>query len=152
MYNQKLLQLINEAKPYARFAALQEESTDANWSDYVIRGDEMVYAYLRIVFQHDHPPDLTQLTSRLLAIWGENDLVVPPQLSYTVYDTYMNFIGNTSATLSIIPHADHTLTKNASGKRSETIARRKQFKDNPEEIFAPGYITAMTVWLKMNKK
>jgi uncharacterized protein len=146
LYNRKLLKLIQENKPYESFLALQKQTENAIWANNVIRGEEMVYNYLSIVFKKDNVPDLTHFNCPILAIWGENDLVVPPKKSFEKYKKELK--GNRNSVLKIIPNADHTLTLNITGKRSETIARREQYKNNPKEIFATGYISLMSDWLK----
>ncbi len=147
-YNKKLLKLIKENEPYASFLALQKETEKAKWADHVIRGEEMVYDYLSIVFKKDKAPNLTHLDCPVLAIWGENDLVVPPKKGLDTYKKQLRRMGNTASLLKIIPKADHTLTFNLTGKRSETLQRREQYKNNPKEVFAPGYVTLMLGWLK----
>lgn len=147
-YNRKLLKLIKEDKPYQSFLALQKETADEKWADNVIRGEEMVYDYLSIVFKKDAIPDLTHLDCPVLAIWGENDLVVPPKKGFDTYKKQLQRIGNTNSLLKIIPKADHTITLNLTGKRAETIQRRELYKNDPEKIFSPGYVSLMSDWLK----
>lgn len=151
-YNKKLLKLIKDEKPYECFLALQKETEGEKWADNVIRGEELVYNYLSIVLKKDNAPDLTNLTCPILAIWGENDLVVPPKKSFETYEKQLQLIKNGNSLLRIIPKADHTLTYNLTGQRSETIKRREQYKNTPKEIFAIGYISLMTNWLKDLKK
>jgi uncharacterized protein len=148
LYNRKLLKLIKKDKPYKWFSALQKETESEKWADNVIRGDEIVYSYLRIVFKKDSPPNLTHLNCPILAIWGEKDLVVPPKKGFETYKKSLVLIGNQNFMLKIIPNADHTLTLNRTGKRSETIKRREQYVTNPKEIFATGYVSLMSNWLK----
>jgi uncharacterized protein len=150
-YNRKLLKMIKENKPYKSFSALQKETGGAKWAGNVIRGEEIVYDYLSIVLTKDNAPDLTHLNCPTLAIWGENDLVVPPKKGFEVYKKKLQLMDNHNSLLRIIPKADHTLTLNLTGKRSETIKRREQYKNNPEEIYAPGYISTMTEWLNNRK-
>lgn len=147
-YNRKLKEMISAGEPYEHFAALQKEITGAKWADNVIGGDEIVYTYLSTVLKKDSPPHLQGLNCPVLAIWGENDLMVPPRKSAAAYRKAMKRIGNTRALIRIIPDADHTLTFNHTGKRAETIERRERYKDNPKEIFGPGYVALMTDWLK----
>lgn len=147
-YNKKLKKMIKADKPYERFLALQKETEGAKWANNVIRGEEIVYDYLSIVFKKDNPPDLRSLNCPILAIWGENDLVVPPKKSSEIYKKKLGHIGNRDTLIRIIPKADHTLTFNLTGKRSETIERRELYKDSPKEVFAPGYVSLMTGWLK----
>lgn len=147
-YNHSLQAMIQAGQPYDSFAVLQKAIEDAKWKDNVISGDAMVYDYLRIVFKADSAPDLRGLHCPLLAIWGANDLVVPPLKSAAAYKKAMLAMGNRKAVIKIIPGADHTLTYNKTGKRAETLARREQYKDDPKEIFAPGYVKLMADWLQ----
>ncbi len=147
----KALQVLIEArKSFDEFAKLQNETADAAWANYVIRGDEVVYKYLGIVFRDDKAPDLNSLRSLVLAIWGKNDLVVPPIKSSETYQRELKGIENEQARVEVIPNADHTMTFNLSGKSSDTRKRREDFKDKPEKIFAPGYVSLMVDWLKSN--
>ncbi|MBS0026946.1 alpha/beta hydrolase family protein [Chitinophaga sp. 22321] len=147
-YNEKLRKMIAANEPYEEFALLQKEINGEKWGDNVITGEEVVYNYLSIVFKEDSPPDLESLRCPVLAIWGENDLVVPPKTSAAVYEKELKRIGNRHVLIKIIREADHTLTHNLTGKPSETDKRREDYKHNPKEIFAPGYISLMTGWLK----
>lgn len=150
-YNQKLRKMIQADEPYESFSKLQLDIKGQPWADNVIGGEKIVYDYLSIVFKKDLAPDLTVLKCPVLAIWGENDLVVPPGKSATTYEQQMKATGNTHALTRIIPKADHTLTLNLTGKRAETIARRDQYKNDPAAVFAPGYVSLMTDWLKQIK-
>lgn len=147
-YTNALKRLADEGKPYSRFAELQNDIDNYKWSQVVIRGDEMVYNYIKVILQEDKAPSISNYHCPLLAIWGENDLMVPPVISSDFFKKKMKEINNTNATVKVIAKADHTLTFNLSGKRNETIARREQFKDNPELIFAPGAVPIMVTWLK----
>ena len=150
-YNRKLQVMIQAGQPYDSFAVLQQEIKGAKWADNVISGEEIVYHYLSIVFKKDSPPALSSLQCPVLAIWGANDLVVPPKKSFDTYQKELKNIGNANLVARIIPKADHTLTLNQTGKRAETIERRERYKDNPKEIFAPGFVSLMTGWLKTLK-
>ncbi|ANH80326.1 hypothetical protein A8C56_04435 [Niabella ginsenosidivorans] len=147
-YNKELRAMIKEGKPYQAFLELQKRTESEKWKDYVITGDERVYDYLKVVLTKDSAPDLSSLRCPVLAIWGANDLLVPPQKSAETYKKELKRIGNLNVQIRIIPDADHTLTYNRTGTDAETNRRREQYKDKPWEIFAPGYISLMTDWLK----
>jgi pimeloyl-ACP methyl ester carboxylesterase len=147
-YYNGLMRLIRTNAVYDSFALLQKQIDKEHWKDIVITGDEMVYDYLKIVFTKDRVPDLEGLSCPVLAIWGAHDLVVPPVMSSEVYKKEMARIGNHNALIKIIANADHTLTYNLSGMPAETRKRRTRYKDDPKEIFAPGYVDIMTQWLK----
>ena len=147
-YTQEVNVLVDADRPYAEFAALQNKIKDHNWTDYVIVGEEVVYRYLSIVFKEDIVPAFKNLNCPVLAIWGKNDLVVPPKKSSRVYRNKMRAAGNQKFSYKIVPDADHTLTFNLTGKGAETQERRDQYKDNPAAIFAPGYVSLMVNWLQ----
>lgn len=146
-YNEELRTMIKTGKPYRQFMELQKRTAHEKWSEYVIRGDEMVYDYLSIVFSNDSPPDLSSLRCPVLAVWGAHDLLVPPQTSADSYRKALKRIGNRNVLIRIIPDADHTLTWNRTGARAETLRRRAQYAHNPAAVFAPGYIQLMKDWL-----
>ncbi|MGE0589814.1 MAG: alpha/beta hydrolase family protein [Cyclobacteriaceae bacterium] len=147
-YCKSLKNLIDERRSFDEFTKLQKETAHASWINNVIRGDEVVYKYLSIVFRDDKAPDLSSMRMPVLAIWGENDLVVPPTISSETYHNALTRIKNEHARIEIIPDADHTMTFNLSGRNSDTWKRRKDFRDNPEKIFAPDYVSLMIEWLK----
>lgn len=151
-YCNSLIELINANKPYESFSQLQNAVRNQQWFDYVITGEEPVYKYLSTVLKEDSPPLFTHLNCLVLAIWGENDLVVPPKLSLKKYKKNLHQVKNRNVYLHIIPKADHTLTFNLSGKRAETNSRREKYKNSQKEVFAPGYISLMLDFLKnLNK-
>lgn len=147
-YTREVKGLILTNSPFSYFDALQKDIKPHAWSSHVISGDEAIYKYLGVIMAHDHIPNLSSLTCPVLAIWGENDLLVPPGPSAQAYTQTMEQIGNKHAKMVIVPNADHTLTYNKTGRREETMERREKYKDKPEEIFAPGYLKLMSKWLK----
>ena len=100
------------------------------------------------ISDNDHAPSLDSLSSPLLAIWGENDLLVPPQASAENYRNAMQRLKNRQARIEILAGADHTLTYNNSGRRAETNQRRESFREEPAKILAPGYLDLMLGWLR----
>jgi pimeloyl-ACP methyl ester carboxylesterase len=147
-YISSVKNLIMHHRPYAEFEKLQNKIQKYGWSSHAVMGGEIIYKYLQVIIEEDQPPDLSTLTCPLLAIWGENDLLVPPKLSADTYKDTMTKIGNAKSEVFILPDADHTLTHNLSGKREETIERRKTYEKEPEKIFAHGYLNLMVNWLE----
>lgn len=146
-YTRECRQLVIEDKPCADFLSLQKNIDNETWSQIVIRGDDKIYRYLHVILGEDSIPRLENYHCHVLAIWGENDLLIPPKKSADVFRRKMIEIHNHDTTIKIIARADHTLTYNLTGKRSETIKRRELYKDNPAQIFAPGVVKLMTGWL-----
>lgn len=147
-YTREVDVLVDAGRPYVEFARLQSKINGQNWADYVIAGDEVVYQYLSLVFRDDEAPAFENLNCPLLAIWGENDLVVPPKKSARIFKNRMRALGKQHVSQQIIPDADHTLTFNLTGKSAATEERRAQYKDHPAVVFAPGYVSLMTDWLQ----
>ncbi|MEC7262939.1 MAG: alpha/beta hydrolase [Bacteroidota bacterium] len=147
-YTQNVKKLILEERPFIDFDALQKKAQKHDWSSYVITGNEGIYQYLKVILEDDQAPNIENLTCPVLAVWGENDLLVPPVSSSDYYRNTMKKIANNKTTIVIVPQADHTLTFNTSGKTEETIERRKAFEQDPENIFAPGYLDLMAEWIK----
>lgn len=148
-YTREVKNLVDTDSPFAAFTTLQDKIKDQSWVDYVITGDEVVYRYLSIVIKEDEAPAFENyLNMPVLAIWGENDLVVPSKKSAKVFKNKMRNIGNQNVYLKIVPEADHTLTFNLSGKSAATRERRAQYKDNQAAVFAPGYVPLMVNWLQ----
>jgi uncharacterized protein len=146
-YTQQWKRLVLEDKPYSEFLDLQNQIDNYKWSQIVIRGDEKVYQYLHVILLDDEIPQIENYHCPVLAVWGENDLLVPPVKSSEYFRNKMIEIKNPDATVKINAGADHTLTFNLTGKRSETISRREQYKDNPSMVFAPGAVELMVEWL-----
>ena len=147
-YTASVRDLILAGGSFEDFNSLQKEVDQYEWSSFVISGGEVVFNYLKVIFNNDHAPSLDSLSSPLLAIWGENDLLVPPRASAEKYQKVMQAINNQSVRIEIINDADHTLTYNNSGKRAETNQRRESFREDPAKIFAPGYLDLMLNWLR----
>ena len=145
-YTKSYMDLIRRNRPFSEFSALQDSEKDASWQRHTIMGDEVVFSYLKVLLKDDRIPAYG-LSCPVLAIWGANDLVVPPQQSVAAFKLRMEEAGNTQCTMTIINNADHTLTYNTSGRRAETIRRREEYQQEPEKQFAPGYVAAMTGWL-----
>jgi uncharacterized protein len=146
-YTKQFKKLVEDGSPYSKFLSLQSSIAKYNWAQTVIRGDEMVYKYLHVIFLHDHLPSIENYNCPILAVWGENDLLVPPVMSSIFFKKKMQEIKNTDALVKVIAKADHTLTFNLTGKRSETNNRREKYKDNPSLVFAPGAVSLMVGWL-----
>lgn len=147
-YTSSVRDLILAGGSFEAFSSLQQEVKQYEWSAFVISGGEVVFDYLKVIFENDHAPSLDSLSSPLLAIWGENDLLVPPQASAENYRNAMQGLNNRQARIEILAAADHTLTYNNSGRRAETNQRRESFREEPAKILAPGYLDLMLGWLR----
>ena len=147
-YTAAVRKAVLDGKEFAAFDSIQQLINEHKWSSYVLTGGKELYQYLNVILKDDHVPDLGCLKCPILSIWGENDLLVPPNSSADKYNEVMRNMGNIKARIEIIPDADHTLTYNTTGRRQETIERRNNYRDQPELIFARGYVELMVNWLK----
>ena len=68
---------------------------------------------------------LTAVHCPVLAIWGENDTLVPARKSASRYRQYLKAAGNTDVTIVVFAHADHSIND-----------------------FAPPYRKTLTRWLQ----
>jgi len=146
-YTREFKKIISEGKPYSDFLELQNQIDKEKWSQIVIRGEEIIYQYLKVILREDQVPHIENYRCPLLAVWGANDLLVPPIESSEAFGKKMKEIGNSAAVIKVIAQADHTLTYNLTGNVDDTRKRREVYKDNPSMVFAPGAIPLMTDWL-----
>ncbi len=70
----------------------------------------------------------------VLAILGEDDAFVPPNLVATRLRQYLSDANNTDSEVKIVPKANHCLIRTSSGL-------------NVNGEFAPGYLDTMTSWI-----
>lgn len=147
-YTKRVKSLVVEDQPFAAFDTLQNNAKHYDWYPYVISGGKEIFQYLHVIIENDQTPNLNAITCPILAIWGENDLLVPPRSSAKKYKEVMKQLGNKQANIVIVPHADHTLAYNKTGRREETVERREKYNNSPDKIFAPGYLKLLADWLK----
>lgn len=98
---------------------------------------EPFYAFLTTArFARDWDWDLRRqaekVRSPVLAIFGEDDALIPPRLAATRLRQYLTEVNNPDFTVKIFPSANHMLTRTGSGLNGE---------------FAPGYLDTMTTWI-----
>jgi pimeloyl-ACP methyl ester carboxylesterase len=86
------------------------------------------WAFLLKNFRSDARPALEKTTIPVLAVFGELDRNVPPRESADMYRQALATAANPDVTIRFVPEADHTIRKG--------------------EIYAPGYITMMSDWLR----
>jgi pimeloyl-ACP methyl ester carboxylesterase len=100
-----------------------------SWFQPIDRGR---YQHLRIFFVMDSPPELGNLQSPLLAIYGTNDIQVDWKLGSKAYEEVPRAAGNSDVTVELFDGADHTL----------------MLPDDDGYLdFAPGFLTTMGEWL-----
>jgi uncharacterized protein len=81
-------------------------------------------------------PALLALDEPILALWGEHDVNVLPDVHLSIFEVALDAAGNRSATLDVVPGADHVLQAAAS-RDPATI----------EDRHAPGVWARMADWI-----
>ncbi|GCE21187.1 alpha/beta hydrolase family protein [Dictyobacter kobayashii] len=87
-------------------------------------------------FPHDPLPDWRKLTQPVLAIWGEADKAVPPQVSKTMVEQALKASGHHNYTLRTFPNGDHGLGY-----------MKAEGTGEPVWTHVPGYSEALTDWI-----
>lgn len=90
------------------------------------------YQHLRIFFVMDAPPELENLRSPLLAIYGTNDIQVDWRLASKAYEEIPRAAGNSNVTVKLFDGAGHTLMLPG---------------DDGYLDFAPGFLATMGEWV-----
>ncbi len=100
---------------------------------------DQFFAFLETArFAQDWDWDLRRKAEKVkcpvLAILGEDDALVPPNLVATRLRQYLSDVNNTDFEVKIVPKANHYLIRTSSGL-------------NVNGEFAPGYLDTMTSWI-----
>jgi uncharacterized protein len=90
----------------------------------------------------DPAPLLEKTSCPVLAIFGAKDRSVDPNASAKVYQNSLAKAGNRHGTVKVFADADHSLRviEKTAAKEGESAAKKL--------VFAPGYLDAMSGWLK----
>lgn len=87
----------------------------------------------------DAAPMLKKIKCPVLAIWGDKDKNVPPELSLNDYNTLMK--DNKNLTTIMMSNADHLIFQSSGNS--------KEIKSNSVKLpYAEGYLQKMSEWLK----
>lgn len=82
-------------------------------------------------------PALLFLDEPILALWGEYDVNVLPEIHRSIFEVALDAAGNRHAELDIVPAADHVLQ--AAGSRDPSSV---------EDRYAPGVWERMADWME----
>jgi pimeloyl-ACP methyl ester carboxylesterase len=124
----------------SRLAAVNQELADAQTEAWFRAADlpATVQSYGRrglSVLQFDPHPVWTRVEVPVLAIWGEDDALVPVEQSKQSIQSWLNAAGNRDVTLLVYPGAGHGLA----------LTGRAGVWDWPR--LAPGFHDAMLKWI-----
>lgn len=118
-----------------RWASFVDLPQDDNYEDIV---------WVRLN-QYDPGPDLKKIKVPMLALYGDKDYVVPPQVNVKKLEGYLTEAGNKDFKIVSFPEADHGLTIAAQVRRIGT--------DPPGKYYwlwrklAPGVVDTTVEWL-----
>jgi uncharacterized protein len=96
-------------------------------------------AWFRYFISYDPAPTLQKVQCAVLALYGELDKQVPPQLTMPPLKEALQRGGNMDATVSVIPGANHLFQAATTGHPSEYGSLKKEF--------VPGFLDTMADWI-----
>ncbi|MCH9647011.1 MAG: alpha/beta fold hydrolase [Deltaproteobacteria bacterium] len=98
-------------------------------------------------FEHDHESELSRLKIPVLALYGERDFVVPPQVNVPKLKAALERAGNQSYRIGTLPGVGHNLTLPALSAPQEGEAAVEGMSATFPSRLAPGYVDALLQWL-----
>lgn len=112
-YQKSLVEMSARGASWDEIAQAVERARSAPWKDFVDLPDDMNNSeldYYRRRPTFDAVPYLRTLTIPLLALYGETDVVVPPQANVPKLERYLSEAGNRDFKIVVFPNAGHGLT------------------------------------------
>ena len=97
-------------------------------------------AWMKFFVGFDPAPVLSQVKCPVLALFGERDTQVRPDLNRGPLEAAFAKGGNTRATVKIYPEANHLFIKAVTGQVSEYPAL--------EKVFVPGFLDDLANWVR----
>lgn len=98
-------------------------------------------------FEHDHESELSRLQLPVLALYGEKDFVVPPQVNVPKLEAALERAGNENYRIEVLPGVGHGLTLSALVSAVEGGAEGQGKSVAFPSRLAPGYVDALLQWL-----
>jgi uncharacterized protein len=96
--------------------------------------------WYRFFIRHDPAEDWRRVNQPVLALFGELDLQVPPEMNARALKEALDAAGNTDYIINIIPQANHLFQKAGTGSPTEYAQLEKEFID--------GILETMADWIK----
>ena len=111
-YQKRLVELAGSNAPWSAFEPLIEAARETRWGNFVdlpASLDNSELDYFRRRPDYDPEPALRQLEIPFLAIFGEEDWVVPPSVNVQKLQEALEAAGNEDFEILVLPGADHGL-------------------------------------------
>lgn len=110
-YQQQTVVLAQEEAPWIEFDRLNAVARTTRWAEHALIPDsldapDLDYFRRRRGFA---TPPWNRVDAPVLAVFGEKDLIVPPEVNVPILETAL--ANNPDATVLVIPGADHTLAR-----------------------------------------
>ncbi len=96
--------------------------------------------WYRFFILYDPAKDWRKVTQPVLALFGELDLQVPPEVNIKALTEALEQAGNTDYTIKTIPQSNHLFQKAETGSPSEYAQLEKEFID--------GFLDIVLRWIK----
>ncbi len=96
--------------------------------------------WFRFFLDFDPATALRGVTVPTLAVFGENDLQVPPELNVGPMDAALAAAGNRDYTVRVLPGTNHLFQASETGNPSEYASLEKQF--------VPGFLELVSGWIR----
>jgi pimeloyl-ACP methyl ester carboxylesterase len=125
---------------WAEYARAREAAEGAPWLRWVWSPTEPGFdnfGWGRLNGYYNPLPALLDLREPLLALWGEHDVNVDPEVHRSIFEVALDAAGNEDYTLLIVPDADHVL-QSAASKASDDVQDR----------IAPGVWPTIVDWVR----
>lgn len=91
--------------------------------------------------EHDHESELVKMTTPLLALYGEEDFVVPPEVNTTKLEKYLEQAGNQNYEIHVLPGVGHSL-----GFRNQQLELDGKEITVPQRM-SPLFVELIEKWL-----
>ena len=97
------------------------------------------WKWMRLNFFYNPLPAIEKVTCPVLALYGEVDRSIPPEVNIPILEMALDVAGNRDFTIKVIPNASHSFKVAVTGGRNEKILPRR---------FAPDYLKTLLDWTK----
>jgi fermentation-respiration switch protein FrsA (DUF1100 family) len=101
---------------------------------------QILSPWFKFFISYDPAQDLRKIKVPILAIFGEKDMQVPPDLNVPALKKAVEVSGNKDVAIKIFPDANHLFQKAGNGQATEYPTLKKEFVD--------GFLDLIVDWVK----